>query len=71
MNPLSELQKLIQPDQKTSGVVRLIHNGMATVVTARGSVTVAIHGAVGVGDQVVVFDGKCQRYLGETLVFYL
>lgn len=71
MNPLSTLQKLLRPDPKTSGIVRLVHNNMATVVTAQGTVTVAIHGTVRAGDQVIVFDGQCLRYEGDILVFYL
>ncbi len=49
----------------------MIRNNMATVVTTQSVVTVAINGAVDVGDQVTLFNGKCQRYLGKTTVIYL
>lgn len=71
MNPLSLLQQLTQKQPPKTGVVQMIRNNMATVVTTQSVVTVAINGAVDVGDQVTLFNGKCQRYLGKTTVIYL
>jgi len=71
MNSINSLQEILLPKQSKSGVVRMIVGNTASVVTASGSVTASIHGTVRVGDQVILFDGKCQRYDGKILVFYL
>ncbi len=71
MSSISVLKEILLPKQSKSGVVRMIVGNTASVVTASGSVTAVIHGTVRVGDQVILFDGKCQRYTGEILVFYL
>lgn len=71
MNPLSSLKELLQQSPPKNGVVQMIRNNMATVVTSQGVVTVAMNGAVSVGDQVSLFDGKCQRYGGKMVTIYV